>query len=150
MRLDLRFTRTTDRAETATLPLKVGPGPDQSAALIGQVRQLDLQTAFAGARPGAENLKDQSGSVDDLAMPGALEIALLNRRQRAVDNQQIDIVRRRQIAQFRHLAGTEQGAGPGLDQRRRKRFRHLQANCDGKADGLSQTRASLAAVIVPR
>jgi hypothetical protein len=44
------------------------------------------------ARPRAKNLKDQTGAVDDLGFPLALEIALLHRRQRAVDDDEPDFL----------------------------------------------------------
>ena len=59
--LDLRFTRPTEEAEAAALPLQVGPGPHQARALIFQMRQFDLQRAFLRRRPLAENVQDQAG-----------------------------------------------------------------------------------------
>ena len=52
--------------------------------------ELDLEAPFPRLRPLAEDLEDQSGAVDDLGLPGALEIALLDRRQRVVDDDEAD------------------------------------------------------------
>ena len=43
-----------------------------------------------GPRPGTKDLKDQSGTVNDLALKLLLEIALLHRRERGIDDNDID------------------------------------------------------------
>ncbi len=90
--LDLAFTRTTDEAHTATLPLQMGPGSNQAGTLIAERCQFHLQTTFLGLRTGAENLQDQTGPVDHLALERALEIALLDGRECCIDDQKIDLV----------------------------------------------------------
>ena len=54
------------------------------------MRKLDLQRAFAGARPLPEDLEDEPGAVDNLGLEGPLEIALLPGRQLGVDHHEID------------------------------------------------------------
>ena len=67
----------------------MGPGADQPRALISERGELDLQHALAGLGALAEDLQDQAGPVDDLGLPEPLEIALLHRRQRGIDDHQL-------------------------------------------------------------
>ena len=108
--LDLGLARTTEEAGAAPLALEVGPAPDQPAALVVEVRQLDLQRAFPGARAAAENLQDDAGAVEDLGVELLFEIALLDRGERMVDHDKL-------AARLGHLFG-DLGDLAGADQRR--------------------------------
>ncbi len=66
--LDLRLARTAQKAETAALALKMGPGAHETRLLIVEMRKLDLQRAFPRQRPAAENFQNQTGAVDHLAV----------------------------------------------------------------------------------
>ncbi len=106
--LDLRLTRAADEAEAAALAFKVGPGADKAGPLVGQRRQFHLQHALAGAGAVGEDLQDQAGAVEKLDAPFLFQIALLDRRDRAVHQHQIDLVGLDPGFQFRHLARAEQ------------------------------------------
>src|SRR5690606_35572438 len=87
--LDLRFTRTTHEATATALALKVGPAAHEASALIFEMREIDLQPAFLGARPAAEDFKDEPGAIQNLGLELALKIALLNRRKLMVDDDEL-------------------------------------------------------------
>ncbi len=88
VRLKLAFTWARQEAGATALTLKVGPRAHEARALIQDARQLDLQAALFRPCPEAEDFEDQPGPVDDLHAEAFLEVALLNRGQRAVDDSQ--------------------------------------------------------------
>jgi hypothetical protein len=56
------------------------------------MRELHLQPAFCRRRALAEDLEDQSRAVDDLALELFLEVALLDRAERAIDDDELGLV----------------------------------------------------------
>jgi hypothetical protein len=107
---ELAFARAAEEAKPAALTLEMCPGAHQTGPLIGQCRQLDLQSALMGAGPLAENLQDQARPVDDLGLPTPFEIALLHRAQRSVDDDESNVVFADQLAEVFDSAAAEEAA----------------------------------------
>ena len=114
---DLGFARTAEEAGAAALPLKVGPAADQPSLLVVEMRQIDLQRAFLGARALAEYLKDEAGAIEHLGVQRLLEIALLHRRQRMIDDDQLRLFFLDDLGELLDLAGCR-SASPVADRRR--------------------------------
>ena len=143
--LDLRLAGTADEAKAAALPLKVGPGADQTRALVGQGRQFDLQHAFTGAGAVGEDLQDQPGPVQKLDAPFLFQVALLHRRHRAVHQHQLDLGLVQPLLDLGQLALAEQLAGIGLAQVGHFGADHLDAGQrQGQRDGFGQGMLGLA------
>ena len=138
--LDLGFAGAAEEAEAAALTLEVGPAPDQPARLIVEMRELDLQPPFGGRRPLAENLEDQPGAVDHLGADLVLQVLLLDRRQRRVDDQQLRVLLLRELGNLLDLALAEQGRGPDRAHAERPRRDHVDPDRLGKALGFLDPR----------
>ena len=134
--LDLGFARTAHDPEAAPLTFQVGPGPDQPRAFIGQPGQLDLKPSLP--RPGApgEDLEDQSGSVDDLGLPGLFQVALLDRRKGVIDDDDIALTELHQIADLLDLAPTKQGPRRQLAQVDNQRLSDFEIQRQSQTHGL--------------
>jgi hypothetical protein len=73
--------------------------------------ELDLEPPFRGRRPLAEDLEDQAGSVDDLALDRLLQILLLDRRHRPVDDEELGLGLAHRFGDLVDLPLSEQGLG---------------------------------------
>ena len=74
--------------------------------------ELDLQRALAGAGAGAEDFQDQAGAIEHLGVPRLLEIALLHRRERAIDYDQARLHALDKAGDLRDLAGADERRRP--------------------------------------
>jgi hypothetical protein len=75
------------------------------------MRQLNLQAPLLGLCPRAKNFEDQSGSVDDLGPGLVLQILLLHRGQRRIDDQQPGFVGLGKLGYLLDLALAEERRG---------------------------------------
>ena len=105
--LDLRLARAAQEAETAALPLQMCPGAHQPAFLIGQPRKVHLQPPGLALGALAEDFEDEPGAVEDLGVPGLFEVALLDRRQHVVDDDDLCLFRAHNGADLLNLARAE-------------------------------------------
>ena len=108
---DLRFARTAEEAEAAALALQVGPASHEPAALIGQMREFDLQAAFPRLRALAEDFEDQRRAVEHLRAPRLFQIALLDGRKLRVDDDHFGLERRDLRGDLFDLAAADQCRG---------------------------------------
>ena len=136
--LDLRLAGAAEKAETAALALQVGPRANEPALLVGELGQLHLQPALAGAGTLAEDLQDQAGAVEHLAAPGLLKVALLHRAQGVVDDGERRLALADQGGELRHLAGAEQRRRPRLRQRHDLLGHHVKFYGARQAGGLGE------------
>ena len=53
--------------------------------------QFDLQRALSRRGAAAEDFQNEPGAVEHLGVPGLLQIALLDRRERAIHHHQLGL-----------------------------------------------------------
>ncbi len=142
--LDLGLTRTAHEAEAAALALEVSPRPHQAAALIVQMRKFDLKRALLGLGASAENFEDQPGPVENLGIPGLLEITLLDRRQCAIHHDKFDLVSRDKTDNLFDLPLSEISRGTDLAHRCNQGIGNRQVDGPRQARGFLQPRLGIA------
>ena len=79
----------------------------QAAGQVGELRQFHLQLALLRAGALGENVQNQTHAVDDTALAGFFQIALLRGRQRMVHHQQIRFQGFNQFGDFFGLAAAD-------------------------------------------
>ena len=109
--------------------------------------QFALQRAFAGSRARSENFQNESGPVEHLDVPGALQIALLARPERAIDDDEFDAKFGKLALQFLDLAFAHQRRRARPRDRHDNRTDHIEGDGSGEAHGFVKAgfgRAGLA------
>src|SRR4029453_1949768 len=110
--LELRLTRAAS-ADAAAEPRQPGRGSDEARHQVFELRELDLELAFAGASAAREDVENELRPIEHRDMRLALEIPELRRRQLVVEDDEIDAelgTRGRQRVDF---ASAEKGRGIG-------------------------------------
>jgi hypothetical protein len=100
---------------------KVGPAADEAALLVIEMGKFNLQAAFRCRSAFTENLENKPRAVDDLALESILEIALLDRGKRTVNDHKLGRVLFAPRRDILDLTGTEQGIGLHLPHRQDRR-----------------------------
>jgi hypothetical protein len=130
----LAFTRPTEEPEPAPLAFEMRPRPHEARPLVGERRELDLQPALMGARPRAEDLEDQTRAIDDLRLPTPLEVTLLHRAERRIDDDEPDLIFADQLAEGFKGAAAQQAARARTGDARELGADDVQADRLGEPD----------------
>src|SRR5208283_2689183 len=75
--------------DAAAQPRHLDTTPRQAWQQVIELRQFDLEAAFARAGTRGENVEDQLSAVDDPGAHRFLEVALLGRREFAIENDDV-------------------------------------------------------------
>ena len=81
------------RADPATRARQVRPHPRQPRQVVLQRGELDLEPALLGPRVAGEDVDDQRGAIEHLAVEELLEAALLVRLELVVDDEHVEVGR---------------------------------------------------------
>ena len=108
--LQLCFPGAAAHADTALLPFEMGPAAHQATRLVLQLRQLDFEFALETARPSRKYIQDQPATIEHAYAGQALEVALLARRQRVIEQDQFGTLGARRTGDFLCLAAADEVA----------------------------------------
>ncbi len=103
----LGFTGTA-RANAAAQLRHLHAVPGQPRHHVLQLRQLDLQLAFAGARMPRKNVEDELRAVDHAPLNDFFNIALLRRTEIVIEEQHVGVDRGSRASNFFQLARANQ------------------------------------------
>ena len=107
---ELRFAGTA-RADAAAQPRERGARADQVRLAVAQLRELDLQLAFARARVLREDVEDEHRAVDDRQRDDLLEVRALARPQIVEHEQHVGFELFGALGDLARLAAADQRRG---------------------------------------
>jgi hypothetical protein len=103
------------------------------------MRKFDLERALPGFGAAAENLENESGAIQNLGVPGLLQVALLNWRQGAIHHHEFDLVAGDGSYDLLDLALAEVGGRANLAEGRNQRVHNFKINGARQAPRLLQS-----------
>jgi hypothetical protein len=111
----LRLARAAGLAEPAALALEVRPAAHQARRHVLELSQLHLELALVGLRALREDFQDHLGAVEHARLQFFLQVALLRRRKRMVDQHEAGVEALHRAADLLDLAtaAVELGVGAG-------------------------------------
>jgi hypothetical protein len=101
------------RADSAAQPREQRPLSGQARQEVIELRELDLQLAFAAQGAAREDVENKLRAIEDLEIEGALQVAKLGGREVVVEDDEVGAERARLATNFLHLAPADQGCGIG-------------------------------------
>jgi len=107
----LRFTLAAAHADAALLARQVAPEPCQPGQKVLELGQFDLEFALARASALGEDVQDQRGAVQDLAVEGLFQVAALGGAQLVIEDDRIDVRFAAVRREFLGLAFADVGCG---------------------------------------
>ena len=101
------------QADTTLLPLEMRPAPDQPRRQMLELRELHLQLAFESAGPLGEDVQNERDAIEHAAFELGLQVALLGRRERVIEDHDFGVVVDDPLANFVQLAAADEEASIG-------------------------------------
>ena len=89
---ELRFAFAAAHADAALLPRQVAPEPRQARQQMLELRQFDLQLAFARAGALGEDVEDERRAVENLAVENLLQVAALRGGKFVVEDDRVHVL----------------------------------------------------------
>jgi len=91
----------------------VAPKASEPGEEVLELGELDLKFAFFGAGPLGENVQDERGAVQDLAVEYFFEVATLSGREFVVEDNSVDVLFATVPSELVGFAGADECAGDG-------------------------------------
>jgi hypothetical protein len=112
------------------------------------VSEFNLQHAFTRCRALAEDFENQGGTVEDFYADFTLEVALLDGRERRVDDEQLDFLFLGPIGKLLHLPATEIGRRLDFAHAENLGEHQVERNRRGQPDEFGMPRLGWARIAV--